>query len=67
MNKDMEQFYLENHDFQVFVNKNCQTYGKSPEYILQTPTTREYYESLIKGGCNHKGEAKGVVNDKKET
>ena len=52
----IDQFYLKDHDFQVFVNKNCQTYGKSPEYILQTPITRGYFESMQRGGCNEKRE-----------
>ena len=53
---DIKQFYLENYDFQVFVNKNCQTYGKTLDYMLSTPTTQEYYKSLIKGGCNARGD-----------
>ena len=58
MNEEIKRFYLENHDFQVFVNKNCQTYGKTPDYILETPTTLEYYKSLQKGGCNARREEK---------
>lgn len=59
--KEMEKikrFYLENYDFQVFVNKNCQTYQRSLDYMLATPITQEYYESLRKGGCNENRDSK---------
>ena len=29
--------YLTNYDFQVYVNKCCQSYHKSPDYILTSP------------------------------
>lgn len=51
---DIERFYLTDHDFQVYVNKNLQTYGKKLVDELQNPITVEYYKSLIKGGCNAK-------------
>lgn len=50
----IKNFYLENYDFQIFVNKNCQTYRKPLDYMLATPITQEYYKSLQKGGCNEK-------------
>ena len=53
---DIMRFYLENYDFQLFVNKNIQTYGKTLDYMLHTPTTIEYYKSLIDGGCNYREE-----------
>lgn len=53
---DIEQFYLTNYDFQLFVNKNIQTYGKKLVEELQNPITVEYYRSLLKGGCNAKSE-----------
>ncbi len=53
---EIKRFYLENYDFQTFVNKNCQTYRKRREYMLATPITQEYSESLQKGGCNAKRE-----------
>ena len=39
---DIEQFYLTNYDFQLFVNKNIQTYGKKLVEELQNPITVEY-------------------------
>ena len=51
---EIEQFYLENHDFQVFCNKNIQTYGRTLEQELQNPITIGYYETLQRGGCNAK-------------
>lgn len=53
---DIERFYLTDHDFQVYVNKNLQTYGKKLAEELQNPITVEYYKSMQKGGCNAKSE-----------
>ena len=50
----MKRFYLVNHDFQIYVNKNCQTYNRTLDEELKSPITREYYLSLQKGGCNEK-------------
>ena len=47
---DIKEFYLKDYDFQIFVNKNCQTYGKTLDYMLSTPTTIEYYNYLTDGG-----------------
>lgn len=52
----IENFYLTNHDFQVYVNKNSQAYGTTLEQELASPITQEYYKSLLKDGCNWKGE-----------
>lgn len=54
--EQIHRFYLENHDFQVYVNKNIQTYGRTLDQELQNPITQEYYLSLQKGGCNAKSE-----------
>ena len=56
MNKIMtiERFYLTNHDFEVYVNKNIQTYGRTLNEELSNVITVEYYRSLQKGGCNEK-------------
>ena len=35
-------FYNENADFKRFVDANAKQYGKSVEYMLQTPTVKEY-------------------------
>ena len=51
---DIEQFYLTNYDFQMFVNKNAQSYGKNLADELQNPITIEYYKSMQRGGCNEK-------------
>ena len=50
----IEKFYLTNHDFQVFVNKNIQTYHNTLEKELMNPITVAYYESMQRGGCNEK-------------
>lgn len=49
---NIERFYLTNHDFNIFVNKGCQTYNRSLPSMLADPITREYYLSMQKGGCN---------------
>jgi hypothetical protein len=51
---EMMMFYDSNKDFKRFVDANAKAYRKSPAYIMDTPTAREYYQSLQKGGCNHK-------------
>lgn len=48
----IQEFYLTNHDFQIFVNKNIQSYHRTLEQEFQNPITQEYYLSLLKGGCN---------------
>ena len=55
----IKRFYLTNHDFQVYVNKNCQIYKRSLDDELKSPITVEYYKSLQKGGCNEKREGGG--------
>ena len=52
----IEKFYLTNHDFQVFCNKNIQIYGRTLDEELSNVITVEYYRSLLKGGCNAKSE-----------
>lgn len=51
----IKRFYLADHDFQVYVNRNCQTYGRTLNEELKNPITMEYYKSLQKGGCNERG------------
>ena len=51
---EIMMFYDSNPDFKRFVDANAKAYHKSAAYIMDTPTTREYYESLQKGGCNAK-------------
>ena len=52
-----KRFYLTNHDFQVYVNKGCQTYNRSLDSELDDPIVVEYYKTLQKGGCNEKRES----------
>ena len=59
--------YLTNYDFQVYVNKCCQSYHKSPEYIMASPVTAAYCESLQEGGCNAKREDRGADNKRAST
>ena len=48
----MKRFYLTNYDFQIYCNKNMQTYTRSLDTEMASPITQEYYKSLQKGGCN---------------
>lgn len=50
----MKRFYLTEYDFQLYVNKDCQTYGRTLDEELASPITVEYYRSLLKGGCNER-------------
>ena len=52
----MKRFYITNYDFQIYCNKNMQTYERTLDEEMANPITREYYKSLIKGGCNAKRE-----------
>lgn len=56
----IEKFYLTNHDFQVFCNKNIQTYGRTLEEEFSNVITVEYYRSLQKGGCNEEHKDRGA-------
>ena len=53
---DILMFYDENPDFKRFVDRNAKQYRKSPAYIMETPTAKEYFKSLQKGGCNARNE-----------
>ena len=48
----MERFYLTNYDFQIYCNKNMQTYKRGLKQEMSSPITYQYYLSLQKGGCN---------------
>lgn len=50
----MKHFYLTDYDFQLFCNKNMQSYGRSLDQEMANPITQEYYKSLQRGGCNAK-------------
>lgn len=50
----IEEFYLKDHGFQVYVNKGCQTYGRTPAEMFEDPIVKEYCRSLQKGGCNYR-------------
>lgn len=41
------EFYKENTDYRRFIDANARQYGKSVEYMMQTPTAQEY-EKYIK-------------------
>lgn len=51
---DMDKFYEQNEDFKRYVDANRRTYGRSMVDELESPITREYYRSLLKGGCNER-------------
>ena len=68
MTKDQVNIeYLTNYDFQLYVNKCCQSYHKSPEYIMASLVTVAYCESLQEGGCNAKREDRGADNQRAST
>ena len=48
----IEQFYKQNSDFQEYVDRNAQTYRKTPDAVMELATTRRVYEEMQKGGCN---------------
>lgn len=48
----MKRFYLTDYDFQVYCNKNMQTYNRTLDEEMASPITYEYYKSLQRGGCN---------------
>lgn len=54
----MKHFYLTDHDFNIYCNKNMQTYKRSLDEEMANPITREYFLSLQKGGCNAPRERK---------
>ena len=58
----IKRFYLIDHEFQLYVNKNCQTYHRTLDQELKSPITIEYYKSLQRGGCNAKQENRGADN-----
>ena len=42
----MNDFYNKNADFKRFVDANATSYGKSVEFMLQTPTVKEYMKYI---------------------
>lgn len=55
---EMLEFYENNADFKKYVDANRQTYNRTLAQELASPITQEYYKSLLKDGCNWKGEKK---------
>ena len=49
---DIDRFYLSNHDFNIIVNKGCQTYGKTKDEMLANAIIIEICKEMQKGGCN---------------
>ena len=43
----MIDYDIVNRDFKAFIESNARTYGRTPEYIAQTPTAKEYWAYLI--------------------
>jgi hypothetical protein len=56
----LEEFYLTNHDFNIFVNKGCQAYSRTLQEMLDDAITWEYYLSMQKGGCNEERNGRGT-------
>ena len=55
---EMLEFYENNADFKKYVDANRRTYNRTLAQELASPITQEYYKSLLKDGCNWKGEKK---------
>lgn len=58
----MLDFYLKNHDFQVFINKGIQTYKKTRDEMFENAIVREVYREMQKGGCNEERDHGGEDN-----
>ena len=56
---EMMEFYLKDHDFEVYVNKGCQSYHKSRDEELSNAIVREVYKEMQEVGCNEKRENRG--------
>ena len=50
----LSDFYLTDHDFNVYVNKGCQTYDMTPEEMFDNAIVWEVYKEMQRGGCNEK-------------
>lgn len=55
---DMDKFYDQNDDFKRYVDTNRRAYGRSMVEEFENQITREYYRSLLKGGCNERNRTK---------
>lgn len=47
-------YFADNPAFKSYVDANMKTYGRNLADELENPITREYYRSLLKGGCNYR-------------
>ena len=56
----MKTMYETNQDFKDFIDANASTYGKSVEFMLQTPTAKEYAKYL-----KERGERREIVHEDK--
>ena len=48
---------INNKDFDEYVNKSMEQYGKSREETLQNKIVQEVAKSYSAGGCNHRQES----------
>ena len=55
----MDNFYKTNKDFKDFVDANARAYGKSVEFMMLTPTAKEYADYLKE---RNKGKVAGNEN-----
>lgn len=56
----MDKFYETNKDFKDFVDANARAYGKSVEFMILTPTAKEYAEYL-----KERDKGRGKVHENK--
>lgn len=52
--EEILEFYLKDHDFEVYVNKGCQSYNKTRDEELDNAIVREVYREMQRGGINEK-------------
>jgi len=52
MIEQMKQEYDKGGKFKDFVDRACKQYGDSKEAEFDKATVKEYYKSVLHGGCN---------------
>ena len=56
----MDKFYETNKDFKDFVDANAKAYGKTVEFMILTPTAKEYANYL-----KERDKGRGTVRENK--
>ena len=58
--EENQQFYKNNADFKQYVDRCVKTYGKTVEFMMQTPIADAYREGILDGHCGTKIKGKEV-------